>query len=451
MPERMSCIGEDERRMSAFGRGHVLAPRLGDADDELQGRIDLPGGLGQAVGQAEQLVLGKRQYGGGIAGGGQLPAADAVAVAADGRLDEFTHEAGDVRHVAFPQPQPGRQVRRREVDERPRHGRQSVGLRPLQQGVVRLPVVGCLLPLDEVPRQRDVNRVERPLEQGGRLGGRRRRAETAAERRFQARLPLSANVEHLFGVGVDQTLGRAIGEFQRGMRLAVGVGRGRLGDGLAERRRGLSDFPLQVGGELKAAHLPVGRLAAELVDLAAGQLDEELVGVRPFHQGGRGAHEEAGAWDRPGGDKIAAFVRAPKRKQLRQEKAKPIVGKIKQQLDKINAPPQSTLGEAVRYALNQWEYLERYADYGEVEISNCWVENLIRPFALGRRNWLFVGNEESAAKSALLYSLIQTCILNRIDPYDYLVYVLNQAHKMRRGEVDPVTLLPQFIDKSLLK
>lgn len=139
------------------------------------------------------------------------------------------------------------------------------------------------------------------------------------------------------------------------------------------------------------------------------------------------------------------------RKQLRQEKAKPIVGKIKQQLDKINAPPQSTLGEAVRYALNQWEYLERYADYGEVEISNCWVENLIRPFALGRRNWLFVGNEESAAKSALLYSLIQTCILNRIDPYDYLVYVLNQAHKMRRGEVDPVTLLPQFIDKSLLK
>jgi hypothetical protein len=90
-------------------------------------------------------------------------------------------------------------------------------------------------------------------------------------------------------------------------------------------------------------------------------------------------------------------------------------------------------------------------DYGEVEISNCWVENLIRPFALGRRNWLFVGNEESASKSALLYSLIQTCILNSIDPYRYLVCVLNHVHGMRRGEIDPVTLLPQFIDKSLLK
>ena len=139
------------------------------------------------------------------------------------------------------------------------------------------------------------------------------------------------------------------------------------------------------------------------------------------------------------------------RKQLRQEKAKPLLEKIHHHLQKINAPPQSTLGGAVKYTLNQWNYLNAYVEQGEVEISNCWVENLIRPFALGRRNWLFVGNEESASKSALLYSLIQTCILNGIDPYGYLVYVLNQAHKMRRGEVDPVTLLPQFIDKSLLQ
>src|SRR3990167_7929752 len=119
----------------------------------------------------------------------------------------------------------------------------------------------------------------------------------------------------------------------------------------------------------------------------------------------------------------------------------PFLDLILSKLQKIQAPPQSALGKAVIYCLNQWPYLCRYVDYGEVEISNCWIENQIRPFALGRRNWLFVGNEQSANKSALLYSLIQTCKLNNINPRKYLVYVLNQAHKMRRNEIDPTSLL----------
>jgi transposase len=119
-------------------------------------------------------------------------------------------------------------------------------------------------------------------------------------------------------------------------------------------------------------------------------------------------------------------------------------------LQKINAPPNSALGKAVQYAINQWKYLSNYVDYGEVEISNCWVENQIRPFAVGRKNWLFVGNEQSANKSALLYSLIQSCKLNQIDPRKYLEYVLNQAAKMRRKEIDPARLLPHHIDKSLI-
>ena len=81
----------------------------------------------------------------------------------------------------------------------------------------------------------------------------------------------------------------------------------------------------------------------------------------------------------------------------------------------------------------------------------AYAENVIRPFAVGRKNWLFVGNEVSANKSALLYSLIQTCKMNKINPRDYLTYVLNQAHAMRRGDIDPTTLLPQFIDHELLK
>jgi len=138
------------------------------------------------------------------------------------------------------------------------------------------------------------------------------------------------------------------------------------------------------------------------------------------------------------------------RKHIRQEKSKRLIELIYSKVTKINAPLQSALGKAVQYLLNQWPYLSNYIDYGEIEISNCWIENQIRPFALGRKNWLFVGNEESANKSALLYSLIQTCKLNQINPRSYLRYVLNQVHKMRRKEIDPETLLPQFIDKSLL-
>ena len=120
-------------------------------------------------------------------------------------------------------------------------------------------------------------------------------------------------------------------------------------------------------------------------------------------------------------------------------------------LKKIHAPPKSLLDKAVTYALNQWPTLTIYIEHGDAEQSNCWTENLIRPFALGRRNWLFVGNEASAQKAALLHSLVQTCLLNEINPRDYFQYVLNQVHRLRKKEVDPVSLLPQFIDRELLK
>ena len=138
------------------------------------------------------------------------------------------------------------------------------------------------------------------------------------------------------------------------------------------------------------------------------------------------------------------------RKTIRQEKIKPKFETIKSFLYKINAPPHSLLGKAVTYCKNQWETLIRYIDHGEAQISNCWVENQVRPFAIGRRNWLFVGNESSAKKAALLYSLLQSCTLNDIDPRAYLEYVLNQVHRMRRKEVDPATLLPNTIDRTLL-
>ena len=85
-----------------------------------------------------------------------------------------------------------------------------------------------------------------------------------------------------------------------------------------------------------------------------------------------------------------------------------------------------------------------------MNIDNNWVENQIRPFALGRRNWLFVGNERGGRAAALLYSLIQTCKLNDINARSYFTHVLDQANKLRRKEVDAKSLLPMCINKANL-
>jgi transposase len=139
------------------------------------------------------------------------------------------------------------------------------------------------------------------------------------------------------------------------------------------------------------------------------------------------------------------------RRLYREERSSPVLAAIKADFETINAPPKSLLGQAVIHIKNQWPYLTEYIHHGAVPISNVWMENHIRPFALGRKNWLFTGTPESANKAALLYSLILTCRMNGVDPRKYLEYVLNQANAMRRKEISATLLLPQFIDKTLLK
>lgn len=138
------------------------------------------------------------------------------------------------------------------------------------------------------------------------------------------------------------------------------------------------------------------------------------------------------------------------RHQARQKEAKPLLAAIFDKAANASVLPNSAVGKAVTYLLNNQPYLTEYIHHPQALISNCLIENLIRPFALGRKNWLFVGNEASAQKSALLYSLIQTCKLNHINPRHYFNYILMQVHAMRRDEVEPRLLLPQFIDTALL-
>ncbi len=114
--------------------------------------------------------------------------------------------------------------------------------------------------------------------------------------------------------------------------------------------------------------------------------------------------------------------------EMRQKKAQPILNKFYNWLKKKekHVTPKSLLGKAVSYCLNQWTGLKNYIMDGNAEIDNNSVENAIRPFALGRRNWLFSGSPEGAQASALLFSLIETAKANGLEPYRYLRFLFEK-------------------------
>ncbi len=116
------------------------------------------------------------------------------------------------------------------------------------------------------------------------------------------------------------------------------------------------------------------------------------------------------------------------KKAYRQEQAKPVLDHFKAWLDQQATAvlPRGKLYKAIRYALNQWESLNRYLDAGYLNIDNNWAEQSMRPIALGRKNYLFVGSERSGRSTANLYSLVETCKANGINPQGYLAYILDR-------------------------
>ena len=126
----------------------------------------------------------------------------------------------------------------------------------------------------------------------------------------------------------------------------------------------------------------------------------------------------------------------PAVKELRQEHSKPVLDAIHTCLNdwSIELLPKSPIGQAVSYARAQWEALNRYLDDGDLEIDNNLSERVLRTVAIGRKNWLFAGSDEGAKRAAVIYSLIATCKLCRIDPFAYLRDVLDRVstHPARR-------------------
>jgi transposase len=117
---------------------------------------------------------------------------------------------------------------------------------------------------------------------------------------------------------------------------------------------------------------------------------------------------------------------ADTRRARRQTDALPILEQFKAWLDKQSVPPSSYLGKAITYALTQWPRLLVYTEDGRLSIDNNPVENAIRPFALGRKNWLFSDSQGGVKASANLYSLIETAKVNGLNDYAYLKWVFAQ-------------------------
>lgn len=124
------------------------------------------------------------------------------------------------------------------------------------------------------------------------------------------------------------------------------------------------------------------------------------------------------------------------RKKQRQERSKPILEAFWSWVNanRDNCLPQSKLYKAFNYAINQKEGLMQFLEEGNISITNNLAENSIRPFTLGRKNWLFSGSPEGAKASAAVYSIIETAKANDINPYNYLLYIFKYMPGVRFDE-----------------
>lgn len=129
-------------------------------------------------------------------------------------------------------------------------------------------------------------------------------------------------------------------------------------------------------------------------------------------------------------------------RQVRQQKAKPVADRLLAWLQekRLGTTKNADITKAIEYCLKRWTALTRYLDDGSLPIDNNWAENQMRPWALGRKNWLFAGSLESGKRAANVMSLIQSARLNGLDPYAYLADVLRRLPTHPDSQIDE--LLP---------
>lgn len=141
-------------------------------------------------------------------------------------------------------------------------------------------------------------------------------------------------------------------------------------------------------------------------------------------------------------------------KQLREEKAgprlraavrawqsRPILERLRRAMGVVRRRvlPKSLLGQAIDYTLSRWEALSRYVDDGRLEIDNNLCENAIRPTAIGKKNFLFVGHPEAGQRSAVIYSVLGSCRRHGVNPAEYLQDVFERLPKAKTSELPSLT------------
>jgi len=178
--------------------------------------------------------------------------------------------------------------------------------------------------------------------------------------------------------------------------------------------------------------IPVGcwgharRKFVEAAELESAEAMEIVTEIRRLYLIERHARDEA--------------LKPEQRWQLRQELAKPLLEALPSRLQALREKhlPQSPLGKAIRYTLGEWQPLTRYLEDGRLEIDNNLTENAIRPSALGKKNWLFIGHPEAGWRSAVIYSVIVSCRRRGIDAWQYLSDVLERLPAMKQSEVSSI-------------
>ena len=124
------------------------------------------------------------------------------------------------------------------------------------------------------------------------------------------------------------------------------------------------------------------------------------------------------------------------RYEKRLEQEKPVLDALLSWANEMQAKtaPKSALGRVIHYLLEQWPYLTRYLEDGRLELSNNRAERSIKPFVMGRKNWLFANTPGGAQASTVIYSLIETAKENKLGPYKYLLWVLQSAPGLSQAD-----------------
>ena len=112
--------------------------------------------------------------------------------------------------------------------------------------------------------------------------------------------------------------------------------------------------------------------------------------------------------------------------------------------------PKSKTGEAIGYALSEWDKLIRYLDHYLLTPDNNRIENAIRPFVIGRKNWLFSNTPRGAESSAVMYSLIESAKANKLEPYKYLRYLFDHL-PAAETQAELRALLPDKINSEMIE